>query len=548
MKSVSNRFVGGVVASAGLLLSLFHLSHLTAFRPNGVFPEGSTLVLSIVLSLVMTAVGAMIALDRLVSSRSAGRILAWTGIGVVALSLLGAWIVVSIAGGELSLLNPLGPMLTVATFGALVGLLVGLYDVRGLEHQQSVEQSNRINDTLRIATQELVNKTERSALERAVCEKLTESEAYEAVWIGRYDEADPTVRAAAWSGFTDDYFESIVITVDDSPTGNGAGGRAIKSREIQCVPNVFDDPTMEPWWDLLEMHGVRSLAVIPITHDDTVYGFFSIYADRQSVFGDREQEVLVELGETIGHAIASIEARERLADQERELARQNEQLDAFAGVVSHDLRNPLNVAMGNLDLAREQGDDVYFSRSADALDRMDDLVTDLLTLARQGETVDEFDQVSLREVVEAAWSTAGSSAATLRIDGELGTVSCDRGRLRQLLENLLRNSVEHGSTNGRPKVDDGVEHAGSDVTVTVRRTNAGFAVDDDGPGIPTERRRAVFEAGHTTNQDGTGFGLNIVRSIAEAHGWEVSVGESPDGGARFEFVGVELIDAVTDAP
>ncbi|MGQ3412674.1 ATP-binding protein [Natrinema sp. LN54] len=538
MRVTSNRFVGRLITVIGVLLSLLHLVNVIRFETTlaQVLIDGAP----IALSMVVTVVGALLARDRLVSNQFVGRMLAWAGAGVLAVSALGAWLLGTVVVIGFSLVNPFVPMLNVATFGALVGLLVGVYDVRGLERQQSIERLNRINDTIRIATQEVVNKTDRADLEQAVCNRLSESEPYEGVWIGRYEDGMERVRPVAWAGLDDEYVESITVTVDDSPTGGGAGGRAIETGEIQCVPDVFADPTMEPWWDLFESRGVQSLAVVPIVHDETVYGFFSIYADRWNVFDEYEQEVLTELGETIGHAVASIEARRRLADHERELARQNERLDAFAGVVSHDLRNPLNVATGHLDLAREQrggdgdGDrvDENLSRVAAALDRMEDLIRDLLTLSRQGKTVDESRPVSLQTAVDRAWSTIESSEARLHVDGDLGTISCDRKRLRQLLENLFRNSIEH---------------AGPGATVTVRRTDTGFVVEDDGPGVPPEERQTVFEMGYTTNDDGTGFGLNIVRSIADAHGWDVSVGESADGGARFEFSGVEAADSAAHA-
>ncbi|ELY65188.1 receiver/sensor box histidine kinase [Natrinema versiforme] len=536
MTVTSNRFVGRLITVIGGLLTTLHLVNVVRFEttPVRVLIDGAPILLSIVVAIA----GALLARDRLVPNQFVGRLLAWAGAGVLAVSTLGTWLLGSAVIIGIPLVNPFVPMLNVATFGALAGLLVGVYDVRGLERQQSIKRLNRINDTIRIATQEVVNKTDRADLEQAVCDRLSESEPYEGVWIGRYEDGTERVRPAAWAGLDDEYVESITVTIDDSPTGGGAGGRAIKTGEIQCVPDVFADPTMEPWWDLLESRGVQSLAVVPIVHGETVYGFFSIYADRQNVFDEHEQEVLTELGETIGHAVASIEARRRLADHERELARQNERLDAFAGVVSHDLRNPLNVATGHLELAREQRDgdgngngervDENLSQAAEALDRMEDLIQDLLTLSRQGKTVDECRSVPLQPTVDRAWSTIEASEARLRIDGDLGTISCDQKRLRQLLENLFRNSIEH---------------AGPDATVTVRRTSVGFVVEDDGPGIPPEERQTVFEMGYTTNDDGTGFGLNIVRSIADAHGWDVSVGESPEGGARFEFAGVEEADS-----
>ncbi|WP_226482305.1 ATP-binding protein [Natrinema amylolyticum] len=535
MRGVSNRTVGAVLAIAGALLSLFHLRLIIETGEQTVLTRVLIGGVPLVLSLVMTAIGVSLARERALSSRFPGRMLAWTGAGVLALSALGGWVSATTLAVGSAPLNPVLVSLNVATVGALVGLLVGIYDVRGLERQQSIERLNRINNTIRIATQELVNRTDRDGLEQAVCDRLGESDPYEGVWIGRYDADDERVRPRAWARLEDEYVESLDVTVDDSPTGTGAGGRAVKTREIQCVSDVFADSSMEPWWDEFERRGVKSIAVVPIAHDETVYGFVSIYADRRTVFDDHEQAVLAELGETIGHAIASIEARERLADREAELARQNDRLDAFAGVVSHDLRNPLNVATGHLEIAREKRNDgdQNLAEVADALARMEALIQDLLTLARQGETVGEFRPVSLQSVVDGAWSTAGSAAAQLRIEDDLGVISGDRDRVQQLLENLFRNSREHG---------------GPDVTVTVRRTDAGFVVEDDGPGIPPDRRETVFEMGYTTNDDGTGFGLNIVRTIADAHGWDVSIEASPDGGARFEFAGVETLDSVAHDP
>lgn len=215
-------------------------------------------------------------------------------------------------------------------------------------------------------------------------------------------------------------------------------------------------------------------------------------------------------------AAAALERTER----ERELERQNERLDRFVDVVGHDLRNPLAVAKANLEIARETGDDEKFEATAGALDRMERLIEDLRRLTREGESVTGTQRVSLRDVAEAAWSTADVGDARLHL-GEDTTLSADPGRLRQLLENLLHNSAEHG--------------AESQVSVTVSAFDGGFYVADDGPGIPPDRREAVFTPGVTTNEDGTGFGLAIVREIAEAHGWTVSVVESESGGSRFEI-------------
>jgi signal transduction histidine kinase len=126
------------------------------------------------------------------------------------------------------------------------------------------------------------------------------------------------------------------------------------------------------------------------------------------------------------------------------------------------------------------------------------------------------------------------------------TLYADRGRLKTLFENLFRNSVEHGSTDSRTQSGDSVEHGAtnddSGVTITVGDLPDGFYLADDGPGIPASEREAVFEAGYSTNEGGTGFGLDIVREIVEAHGWTITATESEAGGARFEITGIALDD------
>jgi len=206
------------------------------------------------------------------------------------------------------------------------------------------------------------------------------------------------------------------------------------------------------------------------------------------------------------------------------LRRQNERLEEFASIVSHDLRNPLNVAKGNVELAMETGETERLDSALDALERAEQLVGDVLALARQGRVVDNPGPTDLATVANAAWDDIEGGESTMEIV-ESPTVEADRERLRALLENLFRNSVEHNT--------------GDPVHIEVGPLPDGFYVADDGVGISATKSEQIFEHGFTTNEDGTGIGLSIVRSIAEAHGWEVDLADGP--GARFEFRDVELV-------
>ncbi|MFB6110536.1 MAG: PAS domain S-box protein [Halodesulfurarchaeum sp.] len=215
--------------------------------------------------------------------------------------------------------------------------------------------------------------------------------------------------------------------------------------------------------------------------------------------------------------------------RERSLRRERDRLDEFASVVSHDLQNPLNVAAGRLDLLGEECDSEHLEAIESAIDRMDRITEDVLWLAREGRDVGSTAAVEIGDVLDAAWELVADREADAELhyaDGiRTATIEADENRLRQLVENLFSNAIEHG---------------GEDVTVTVGAMENGFYVEDDGPGIPEDRRADIFTAGFSTSESGTGFGLRIVEQIAVAHGWEIGVTAGTAGGARFEITGVEF--------
>ncbi|MFB6121663.1 MAG: sensor histidine kinase [Halobacteriaceae archaeon] len=156
---------------------------------------------------------------------------------------------------------------------------------------------------------------------------------------------------------------------------------------------------------------------------------------------------------------------------------------------------------------------------------MTELIDDLLTLAREGQTATDTTKLDLATLAEDCWATVDTADATLSVE-TMGRISANESQLRELFENLFRNAVAHG---------------GDDVCITVGESDGALYVEDDGPGVPPEDREQVFETGYSTSEDGTGLGLTIVQQVARAHDWDVTVTAGSDGGARFEITGVSSL-------
>lgn len=274
----------------------------------------------------------------------------------------------------------------------------------------------------------------------------------------------------------------------------------------ESIRTLLDDRS-----ELLSVYDRLAAAEEPTTHETTI--------------GDRyvriEMSPLQERSDRlVGRAFMIVDLTTQ-REREEELRRRNDQLNQFAGVVSHDLRNPLEVASGSVQLALETGEFEQLERAERAHDRMDQLIEDILELARQDADSVDIETIDLAEAARESWQYVETADATLELTAT-ETLDADGDRLGQLLENSFRNALEHG---------------GNDVTVTVGPlpNETGFFVADDGPGFGDADMDSLFEAGYTTEDGGTGFGLSIVQEIATAHGWSVDATESEAGGAQLDI-------------
>ena len=254
---------------------------------------------------------------------------------------------------------------------------------------------------------------------------------------------------------------------------------------------------------------------VPLVSDWELIGVLAFEADDSRAWTEEEVAAYRTFGDLIAHTIARNERR-------LELRRQTERLEQFSAVVSHDLRNPLNVLSGYLDLVEDDVARPKYEAMERAVLRMETLIDDLLMLAKRGDAIDETESVPVASIAEDAWNSVRAPRATLAVGDDVGHIEADPGRLRQLFENLFRNAVDHG---------------GPDVTIEVgtdgdRSGARGLVVADDGPGVPPEARDSLFDSGFST-AGSSGLGLAIVDRIADAHGWELDVHN--DGGAVFEL-------------
>jgi PAS domain S-box-containing protein len=338
-------------------------------------------------------------------------------------------------------------------------------------------------------------------------------------------------RAVSSNLSVDQYFEET-----PTDTENSLAAEAYRTGESSLIEDIRQHDISPAASEF------RSVLTVPIGE----HGIFQTVDRKVGAFDETDRELTELLVSRAEARLDQLDTEQQLRERTDRLQQQNDRLKEFTSVVSHDLRNPLNLATTSLELVKSECDSDHIEKVESGHEQMETLIDELLTMAREGEPADEFATVDLDSLSRDCWQAVATNQATLETDLDC-RLTAQRSRLRQLLTNLMRNAVEHGSPSpdsdarqdaGSEASEDATEHGGDDVTVTVGELSDGFYVEDDGPGIPEDERDRVFESGYTTDEDGTGFGLSIVAEVAEAHGWTVDITEGTDGGARFEIRGV----------
>ena len=454
---------------------------------------------------------------------------------------------------ESVILNPIGDhglfIVSASTANALTDTDVLIAEILANHLKTALDRVDRESrlEGLHDATRSLVRAESQAEIAKRAVDAAVEVLGFSVVVVREHDEEAGGLVPLAVSESIEKHFPDRPVLTPDSGSLTWSAFDAGETR-------VYDDIQTH---DTLNIDTqISSLMLLPVGE----YGTIAIGETQPGVFDGTDEFLTRILATAAETAFQSATRTRRLHERSAELERQNDRLEEFASVVSHDLRNPLNVAQGRVRLASDECDSEHLDAATRAQNRMEALITDLLTLAREGQRVRKTTPVSLSTVAETCWLNVDTASATLTIEDDL-TLSADKSRLQQLLENLIRNSVEHGSTGSRAKPgdsvehgstdsrtqpDDAAEHAEEDVHVTIGSLDdgSGFYVADDGPGIPADHRDKIFNAGFSTARTGTGFGLRIVEQVANAHGWEISVtnrgADDETTGARFELTDVDV--------
>jgi len=217
--------------------------------------------------------------------------------------------------------------------------------------------------------------------------------------------------------------------------------------------------------------------------------------------------------------------------REEQVERYDRTSKEVVDILAHDIGNYLQIACGRAQMLEEESDtDISVT---EYLERINEVVKDTKDMLEHGTLVDETEEFYLDDVAKETWERMGFEEGELGVYADI-EIEADQTRLESMLENLYKNSIEHGGED--VKVQVGPVQTVPTTTRSQDGNIQGFFVQDDGPGIPEEDREKVLDTDFTTGKGSSGLGLSIVDQIADAHGWEMRIKESSLGGAKFEFI------------
>ncbi|MDQ2983735.1 MAG: ATP-binding protein [Actinomycetota bacterium] len=427
--------------------------------------------------------------------------------------------------------------------GAVVGRLVQMLSTETTRAESRAEEAERLRDELGRRA-DVLDAATRCA--RALSSSLVLDEAFQAFirelrGVLAFDRMalvlaeDGAARVMATAGRR---------AQDILPPGTRQTG-SVLDRVVtgETVSRADMSDRQFPEEDVMLSVGLRSRVAAPLFTGARPIGMLSVVRAEPNAFSEQEIELVTFLGRLVGSAVQNIRAYEAERRTVEELRRLSALRADFVSLVSHELRTPMASVIGSArtlqerwrELSPEQRDS-FLALIAGETNRLAALVSDVLDTSRieAGTFSYTFSDVDVAELVLESVAMAQLGQDEVRVEADirdtLPLVRGDRDRLRQVLANLIDNAVKYSP-------------AGGEVRVRAYEQNAHLcvAVSDGGPGIASEHRRLIFEKFGRANNPGagtpgTGLGLFIARSIAEAHGGSLDVESALEQGTTFVLV------------
>lgn len=428
--------------------------------------------------------------------------------------------------------------------GLIVGWLVRRLDDEARLGSERAGEAERLRDVLgrRVDVLEATNRCARALgsslqIEQAFGAFIREVRGlveFERLAIVLVEDDEARVIAAVGRGAETTFGPGTARAVSGSVLDEVLEGRTVYREDM-------DDPRYPEEADLLAL-GLRSRLVTPLLAGTRPIGMISFARSEPSAFLDEEIELISLLGRLVATAVQNIRAYEAERNTVEELRRLSALRADFVSLVSHELRSPMAAVIGAARTLQDRWRvlsadqrEAFLALIGDETNRLAALVGDVLDTSRieAGTFSYSFTDVDLGRLVEDAVVTAsiGQDDVRVRADvvGPLPIVRGDRARLRQVLTNLIDNAVKYSEE-------------GDEVAVTVRSESGAVRIEvtDNGPGIPRDQQRLIFEKFGRVDvpglsKPGTGLGLFIARSIVEAHGGTLDVRSRLASGATFEL-------------
>ncbi|AXG08727.1 bacterio-opsin activator domain-containing protein [Haloplanus rubicundus] len=186
---------------------------------------------------------------------------------------------------------------------------------RELERQrEQLAALDELNDVVRGITEAVVEQSTREEIEQVVCDRLADSDSYRGAWIATVDSGaglEPRAEAGV-----DGYLDALPFADDGGVPEEGLIGDAVRTGEMQLVRNVREDGRTDRMSEDARAVGYRSAAVIPVVHQGMVYDVLGVCSKRPDAFAEKEREMLGQLGDVIGHAIAAVDRKRALMSDE----------------------------------------------------------------------------------------------------------------------------------------------------------------------------------------------------------------------------------------